>query len=175
MMNQSVRYGLILGLISVLISVVTLFTFGPETLLSTPFSIGNMLLFMGLTVYFALEIRKSNGGFFTFGEAFKTTFIICAVIVIIGNIYTYLLYNFIEPSLAELTMDKAIETSESMMSAMGADQEAVDKALESIKAEDFEMGPAKILQGMLFGFGLYAVFSLIVAAIIKRSNPEEEM
>jgi len=69
-MNSSVKYGVILGLVNSVLSGI-LYAMGLEVMMS-PLAYIQIVVSIGLFVYFGIQCRKENGGYFTFGEAFKT-------------------------------------------------------------------------------------------------------
>jgi hypothetical protein len=91
----------------------------------------------------------------------------------LGTIFSYVLYNFIDASLLDVQMEKAIETMEKMRGFMG--DEAADAAIASIEEEGVTFGPGKALIGWIWGLFIPGIIiALIMAAIVKKNNPELE-
>ena len=114
--------------------------------------------------------------FFTFKSAFLTTFFTFVVAGLLGTVFNLLLYNVIDTGLSETLTDASIEQAESMMERFGMPEDQMDEALEKARADAtdrFSIGGQ--LMGFVYGLIFYAVISLIVGAIIKKKNPEEEI
>jgi hypothetical protein len=112
--------------------------------------------------------RTEQGGLISFGEAFLVAIITALAAVLIGSIYNYILYNFIDPGLSDFIKERAILKTQSVLESFGSSQDATDKALEKIRADDMRMTPERILMQLLMAALFYMVPSLIIAAILKR-------
>lgn len=96
--------GLILGLISVVLSYVIYFV-DPSLLAAWYVGIGIMVLFIALIVYFGIQYRTSIGGYMAFGAAFNFSFITLLVAGIIGLVGNILLFTVVDPALPNVLVD----------------------------------------------------------------------
>ncbi|MFT5617184.1 MAG: hypothetical protein ACI85I_000400 [Arenicella sp.] len=169
-MNGAVKHGLIIGLIGIAFTTLT-YLMGPEAA-SGPLSYVVFAVTIGLLVYFGIQGRKDNGGYFSFGEAFKYVFITAIVGTVISFVFQYVLYGIIDPSYYTQVGEMALEKIGEMYESMGMDQEQIDAAMEQAKGS---MGYS--IKNVLIGLGgtsvFYAVVAAIIGAIIKKQNPEE--
>jgi hypothetical protein len=106
-----------------------------------------------------------------FKTAFSVTFITFFIAGIIGTIFNILLYQVIDPELPGRLATAAVEQTERMMTNMGAPADRIDEQLQSIEGR---MNDQFSLMGQIKGFGIaliiYAVLSLILGAILKKSE-----
>ena len=84
------NYGLILGLLSIVISV---FLFVTDNHIDRPWwsSLLSFLLMLAVIVYGLKAFKQANGGFLSLGEAIKTGLAISVVAGLIGAIFNYIL------------------------------------------------------------------------------------
>lgn len=169
-MNHAVKNGVIYGLVSVVFTLVLYLI--DKTLLSkfmmlTLVGFAIMIFFM---VKSAREEKMDNEGILPYGEAVKNTFVVVAIGMLISSLFTFILYNFIDPSLIDMLKDATIETTRSMMEKFGAPEDQIDQAMEQIEDTDMDMSMSKVLvqyaQSLIFGL----IISLIVSAFVKK-NP----
>lgn len=175
MINNAARSGVLVGVISI---VVALLIYIIDATLFIKWWLGLSLLVinLGLISYFGIQYRKEIGGFMSFGEAFKYSILVFIVAGFLGTFFNVILFNVIDPELPELLTDASVEQTEKMLNSFGTPDDAKDEALQKVKEDT----PASFTPlGQLKNFGiaiiLYAIFSLITAAIIKRKEPELEL
>lgn len=121
-----------------------------------------MILFIVLTLK---EVKTINGGYMTLGEGFKNGFMMMVVVALIMSAFTFIYFSYINPDLIEYVSEKAY----SDMEDRGLSDEEIEQA----------MGVAKIFMGkgamtamaFLGNIVLGAIFSVIVAAIMKKERP----
>ncbi|MGI9552595.1 MAG: DUF4199 domain-containing protein [Aurantibacter sp.] len=173
--SHVIKWGLIIGIINI---IVVLLVYMVDVTMMVGFSFLGIFLVLNiaLIIYAGIEWRKANGGFLSFKSAFLTTFFTFVVAGLLGTAFNLLLYNVIDTGLSETLTDASIEQAESMMERFGMPEDQMDEALEKARADAtdrFSIGGQ--LMGFVYGLIFYAVISLIVGAIIKRKNPEEEI
>ncbi len=134
-----------------------------EGILSTAFFIFMMIKSIS-------EQKKLDGdGVFTFMDGLRPAFLTYAVGTVIYTIFYFILFNFIDPGLAEARRDIAMNTLQITEAYMPEDQfEAQMLALEN---QEFGFGGKVAFLSfgvwLLFGF----IFAAIVAAIMKDRKP----
>ena len=83
------------------------------------------------------------------------------------------MYNVIDPQLPELMKEGQIDMQVSILEAFNTPDEKIDAAITEIEKQDLA-SPSILIQGMVFGFLLYAVIDLILALFVRRSRPDFE-
>jgi len=172
MNKHAIKSGAIIGAISLVISLLMYIIDGS---LFAVWWLGLLILavIVALVAYFGVQHRNEDGGFMSFGQGWMYSMQAFIVAGIIGTIFRILLFTVIDPDLAEIVTEKAVENTAAMMESFGTPEEAMDKALEDARTNTMEsftaMGNIKA-----FGWGLiiYCIFSLITGAIIKKKEPE---
>ncbi len=168
--NEAVKYGIINGLIALLIMygtwAIDINTFVTAQLWGMWFPYMIIILLIG-----GFALRKSNGGYLSFKEALKFTFlsyVIAGVIVAVG---TYVLYNIIDPELTKRSFEAGVEKMRGMMEKFGTPDDKIDEQIEKSREQAKETGIKNILLG--FGLGLIWDFvkSLLISLIIRKEKP----
>lgn len=66
-----------------------------------------------------------------------------------------------------------IEKTYEMMEGLGAPEASIDEAISELEKQDsFSVG--NLAKSYVFGLPVYIIFSLIIAAFIKKNKPEFE-
>ena len=162
--KPALTYGVILGLVSVFISLIFYFI-GMTTVNWTNWI--NMLVGLVLLVYLMIQYRNIHlGGYASFGQIFVMVLVSAGIIsTIIGAIYQYLLFTVIDPGL----MDQVrIAAEEQIMSNSRIPESMYDDFLERIEKR---MNVTYMIKMALFiGPLVNAFIGLIVAAFIKKEK-----
>ncbi|WKN41198.1 DUF4199 domain-containing protein [Tunicatimonas pelagia] len=169
-MNHSVRYGLILGALNVA------FTAGvfliDYKLIQNPL-IGFLIFGITIAVLFiaGFELRKKNGGYLTFKNALASSFVIYAIAAVLVVTYNVLQYNVFTPEIAQELQKEALNQQVAVWESFGMSDEQIDENAAAMEDRNlFGLTWQLVgLAGNLF-FGL--IISLVVAAIIKKKEPE---
>ena len=169
--QSAVRPGIILGLVSLVITYVAYFI-DSSYLASGYFGLVALVLFFALIIYFGKEYRKELGGFMTFGVAFNFSFFAILISGVIGLIGSILLFHVIDPSLPQVLGEITFESQLEMMENFGASPDSLaPEVLDDMReasASNFT------LIGQLKGFGIgliaYAIIALILGAILKKKD-----
>ena len=169
--QSAVRPGLIIGLVSLVITYVAYFI-DSSYLASGYFGLIALILFFGLIIFFGKEFRKESGGFLTFGAAFNFSFFAILISGVIGLIGNVLLFHVIDPTLPQVLGDLTFETQLEMMENFGQNpdsmpSETLDKMKEA-SASNFTLFGQ--LKGFGFGLIAYAIIALILGAILKKRD-----
>lgn len=167
--NVLVQYGLFSAIASLLFFVV-LYLLGSESFVS-PLAWLSMAVPVVFAVLACLKARRENDGFLSFREALKISFAIFVLTGIVTSLFSFILFNYIDPAFADSMKQVTIEQTQKMMAGFKVPQEEIDKAINKMISENlYSFG--KIIQSFLFGCILYFIFSLIIAAIVKKKKPE---
>ncbi|AWW29753.1 DUF4199 domain-containing protein [Echinicola strongylocentroti] len=168
--KAALRSGMIVGLISLVISYLVYFI--NATSMASSWMLLLVALSFVLVLVFGFKYRKELGGYIPFGAAFQFSFFTLIVAGIIGMFGQILLFEVIDPSLPEVLVDQQIQNTMEVMENFGAadamSTEQIDEMKQGLLDRYSFAGQIKA-----FGFVLifYAIIALILGAIIKRKEP----
>lgn len=169
--QSAVRPGLIIGLVSLVITYIAYFI-DSSYLASGYFGLIALVLFFGLIIFFGKEFRKESGGFLTFGIAFNFSFFAILISGIIGLVGNILLFHVIDPTLPQVLGDLTFETQLEMMENFGQNPDSMPSetldAMKEASASNFTL--VGQLKGFGFGLIAYAIIALILGAILKKRD-----
>ncbi|MFY7729482.1 MAG: DUF4199 domain-containing protein [Flavobacterium sp.] len=173
-MNTAIKKnGVMCGLIIGGLSVITLtLMYITDLKLFVNMWIGIVMFFVNLAIgiYAVAKVKKAQGGYATFKEAFTTYFIAMLIGTAINSLYIYLIFNIIDPEIKPVVTEYVVETTAKMMQGMGAKSADVIKSLEQIrKADSYSI--VALAKSYVWGLLVHIIIGLIVAAILKKQNP----
>lgn len=172
MNNTAIRYGLVLAAIGI-VSQLAIYTINVELMASMSSGLIMLVISIALIIYFARLLRQSRSGFATFKEMFGDIFTMLMISALVGAIFNYILFNFIDPELATTIKNLTIKNSEAMFVKLGMSAEQIDLALAEIEKQDMSMTIGKSVQQLAISGIIYAIIGAILAAILKKNKPEE--
>lgn len=116
------------------------------------------------------QLRK-NTSTFEFKQALQYSFSAYIIHALIIAAATYVLYNEIDKTLTQQTLNIAVTRLQKSMQAMGATQKEINEMTKNTLESAGDTGLKRIFYG--FGTGLIIDFikSLILAAIVKKNAP----
>ena len=157
-------YGLILGLVSVFLSLVFYFT-GMTT--ATWTSWVTMLVSIVLLVYLMVHYRNVHlGGYASFGQIFLMVLVSAGIVsTIIGALYQYLLHTVIDPGLLDQIR---IAAEDRIMSNSRIPESMYDDIMERMEKR-MAVG-YMIKMALILGPIVNAFLGLIIAAFIKKEE-----
>ncbi len=162
--KETLNYGIIYGLITVVLSVLT-YMFD---LTFKPWIIWPSLLLGVVVLFFLLRSYRDhyNNGYISYGKSVGAGVIISIYAAIISAIYIYVLYSFIDPGL----MDKSMAIAEARMVDKGVPEAAIEKAMEmqAKMMKPWFTSLMSIFNSVLYGLILSLIVSLFV---MKKGNP----
>lgn len=177
MYKTSLIYGLIGGIISVIYSLL-LYIIGFEAFSSMSLAMVGWVIVIVFMILGGLKLRKERGGYLSYGESYVSVLLTAATASVVATIYMILLYNVIDPSLKEAMTEHAIKTSLELMEKFNTPEAEIEKAIQQIESTD-SFSPMRIAGQWLWMLIMWAIISLLVALIPKKSNPnpfsEEEI
>jgi hypothetical protein len=161
--KNAFRYGLYLGLISIIISVL-LFLFGLQTVQGPQYL---QFVLVIITVIFGTRHHRDAelGGYISYGRALGTGLLICFFSALISAVYWYPYVSFID---AEF-LPRMLELQEEELIKAGVPDDQIEQTMP-IYAMVFKPLPFTLLSIFmmtLMGF----VISLITSAFLKKENP----
>jgi hypothetical protein len=164
---NSLIWGIIIGLVSVIYSVVLYIL---DLSLNRTLGLLSLLILLAGLVIAILNYRDSvRGGFISFGTAFSFGILVAVFAGVISSIYTYVQMTVIDPGM----QDKIIEMASEKYLEKGVPEDQLDTVMEFSKK--FMSPVFMTISGIFQSAVLGVVLSLIIAAIFKRNNPEEEI
>ena len=173
--KQAVIYGIILGVVSLILSIISIYISKSATSLFLSSAINiivNYVLFLALAVYFVLQLRKLIGGYWTFSIALKNIFIVLAISAVIGVLGVNV-FNLVNPIPQEEAIDNTINLTIEMLEAANSSDEQIDKTIELLEQQKEALGSLTtgiLLRGLMVSIILYFILALIFAAIFKREK-----
>ena len=107
-------------------------------------------------------------GVLPFNPAYKFGFVVILVSSVIGIIYAYILWTVIDPDIISKMKDLQMEK----MLEQGIPEEALDQAM-AISGK-FMTPLMMTIMGLFSGILMGTIVALIVAAIFKKNEPEDQ-
>jgi hypothetical protein len=160
------RYGLLTGLVSIIISfgiyALELEQNSAVRFLSIAVLVGGIVLAMR-------SFKEQNGGFMGYGQGLSVGMLVSGVVGLLSGAFVYLYTTAVDPSVITRMMDKARADMEAKGTMSDAD---IDQALAW--SAKFATGPFMLLSIVLFTLFFGLLISLIAAAFVKNPKPEFE-
>ena len=159
----SMNYGLMLGLVMIVINVLMYVT--GMTLEGKQWPQFLYYLIFPITIFYAVnQFKKKNGNVLSLGQAIKTGLIIAIISPLVFSLYSLIFHYVIDPDFVSKVMEV---TREKMMENPNMTEEQVDQSMAF--AEKF-MNP---FLGVTFWIALSAIFGLIyslIAGLIMKNE-----
>ncbi|MDN3546804.1 DUF4199 domain-containing protein [Mucilaginibacter aquaedulcis] len=159
--SLAIKWGLIYVVTSIVITYIIQFlNLDPDS----PVKWLGMVPFIAFMFLTQKELRDNNGGYITFGEAFKVGFLYSILSGIVLVVFTYLYFAVLSPEMLE----KILASTEAKLAAKGLSQEQIDQGMTFTRKF---VGPKSIAIGALVSSIIMGVIvSLIGAAIFKKER-----
>lgn len=160
-----INYGIVLGILSVLMGVVMYVT-NSYTEQNWVHSLIGFVILIGVIIYGIQAYKKANGGFLNLGEALKIGIGIALIGAIISVIWTILLMTVIEPDMInqinEAQREQMIERFPDMS------QEQMDQSMEMAAkfTSPYIISAFALIGNLFFGF----IISLIGGLILQKKK-----
>ncbi len=168
--SSAINYGLYLGGALSLITIAIWFI-DINLMANMWLGIGLLLAIIAFGVVSTAKSKSIQGGFLTFKEAFSSYFFTTAIGIAISLLVSMILFNFVDPDAAKEIQQITVERTITMMEGFGAPSEAVAEAVEKIESEN-QYSIVNTLKGLAWSCLFQAIIGLIVALIMKKSNPD---
>jgi beta-lactamase regulating signal transducer with metallopeptidase domain len=127
-----------------------------------------VMIAIGIVIYvFAIREHRDQqlGGFISFKRVFVVVLAIMLLSSLIAQIFSYLYFNYINPSAAEQVADSMRELFESFNMPEDKMEEALTKMVDDLKS------PFTIVKGLLGSAVIGSIIAVIMAAIMKKERP----
>lgn len=164
----SINYGLVLGVVSVVLGVILYVTnayLSPhwsQTLISSTLFI--LFLVLGIRAY-----KTANGGFLSLTQAIKVGISIALIGAVISSVWQLLLSEVIEPGMMEQMME--VQRSTMIEQNPNMTQEQIDMAMDMASAfqSPWIILAITLITNIFFGL----IVSLIAGLAMRRKRPNE--
>lgn len=160
------KYGLIYALVSTVINLTPILIENADTGLSFLFTFINVVMAVLFFVLAGREFKKLNGGYMTFGEAFKINMIAASILAIVRSGVVYVYVKVIDSDYA----DRMVGVMEDMWEAQGMTAEQIDQARGF--SSMFVSPEAMLFMGILGAILGGLIWGAISAAITKNEVDE---
>jgi hypothetical protein len=161
-MSTALKFGLILGLLSVIQSLVV-FAIGSNPFTSNWINTCVAIAVSVAVIVFAQKAFKDGGdGYMSYGQGLGIAIVVSLIAIVIGMIFSYIYINFIDTSAFEAIWEKAAEDMENK----GQSQEQIDMAMG--------WGRKLFWVFYLVGGAFWALITgLIVTIFTQKKAPEQ--
>ncbi len=171
MSKHAISQGVIGGLILVAINLL-IYVIDPMLMANWWLTLVFIPLIFVVLLVIGLNIRKAEGGYLKFGKAFLSVFIAALIMSLLSTIWNIVLFNVVDPGLAEALMETMADKMLAMMERLGAPVEDIEDEMQ----KGFEEAAAQFqISGQILGFFTgafwWALGALIVGAIVKKNPP----
>ncbi len=166
------NYGLYLG---VALSLITVLAYAINIELLTNMWLG-IFIMIAIIVFGIISVAKTKqaqDGYASFKQAFKSYFITVLLGLLISTVVSFLLFNVIDTEAAEVLKQKTIEQTVNMLEGFNTPTEVIDQTVQQIESQN-QYSIGNVLKGLAGYLVLFSVIGLIVAAALKKNNPNAE-
>ena len=158
----ALKWGIIIGICSVVFStlIMVLGMVANQAIGFIAYIIIGIGVFMAMSAY-----KKENNGFMSYGQGLGIGALMAAVSGLLSSAYSFVYMKFIDPSV----MDQIFKKAEADMEKRGLSPEQIDHAME--RSKGFVSPGAMFVWGVVGSIFLGFVFSVIIAAFVKKDKP----
>jgi len=164
-MPYALKYGLVLGLLGVVFSIISNLSGLTESAMGSMISVPVMVLIYCLTFHLCYKAFRADNGGMSFGEGLGLGALVSLVAGVISGIFNYVYTTFIDPGM----MDRIMEAQYEMLEGYGMSEEQIEQQMEF--GQMFAGNPIiAILSAIIGSLCIGFVFSLIMSAIMKKKK-----
>ncbi|WP_242157727.1 DUF4199 domain-containing protein [Aestuariivivens sediminis] len=117
--------------------------------------------------------KQLQGGFISFKGAFTSYFITVVIGILISFMVSIILFNFIDTEAANTVKEIAVEKTISMMEGFNTPPEKIAEQVDAMENQDIFSLKTQVFQ-IAQSIILFTILGLIVAAIMKKTNPDAQ-
>ena len=166
--SPSIKYGVIVGILMFVIILMIYFVNVNKLAGFLPMIAYVPLIFT--MIWGGITVRREQGAFKEFGQAFLTVFIISISATILFDTLNFTLYKVIDPQIPVIIKAKAIENTSEWLEKMGTTDEKADEAIKRIKDRDFTPTINSQLIRYASSALIGAIFSLVIGLFVNRPD-----
>ncbi|MDX1684958.1 MAG: DUF4199 domain-containing protein [Saprospiraceae bacterium] len=172
MQKPFVKWGLTAGGIGIAFTLI-LYIISPSMLNGFVAGLIPTIIMIYCAVKAAQEERELQGGYMTWAQALVPALLTILIYFVLTMLFSYILTNLIDPSLAEEQMKTAMEMQEKMMNLFGT--EMTDEQIENLK-ESTKPSLMNTIMGMFWGLLCFGLpIAAIIALFVQKKDPENEL
>ncbi len=174
-MQVAIRYGLILGVVNILLAVFG-YLMGIEFTMSY-YAIISGIISIAAIIFVCIRIKKENLGIIKYFDAVKMVFVALMISYALGSSYNFVFNNFIAPEYQEQIAKASLDKAEAMMESMGMQESDIDVAMEDARkgSDEAIANPLMpFLQGLMIGAIVLLIIALLAAIFVQRKPAEGE-
>ena len=160
------KYGLIYALVSVVINIIPLIVENTDQGISFLITLLNVVVAMVFFILAGREFKRNNGGYMTFGEAFRINMTAVTIMAVCRAGMTYLYIKVIDTTYSERIMTVMEDTWETQ----GMNEAQIDQAKSW--ASLFVNPEAMLFMALLVPILGGLIWGAIAAAIVKNDEDE---
>jgi len=162
--KTALTYGIYLGLISILYSVII---YVAGFIGNKPLSYLSYLITIGVLIWAMITYRdKVNGGYMSYGTGVGLGFMTALIGGVISAIFAYILFTVIDPSIPDQLFNQAIEEAIAKNPEVEQNLDMVEGMMRKM------MSPTALTIFGVVGAAIGGIIiSLILAAIFKKDKP----
>ncbi|WP_166334388.1 DUF4199 domain-containing protein [Sphingobacterium chungjuense] len=174
--KQAAIYGVILGVISFVLGIITLIIGANATGIMTVSFVSILLVYvvpLVITCLLAVRLRRQAGGYWDFRTALSHIFIVLAVSVVLSTVGSKIVSR-VMPALEERAIDNMMNLSIESLESMGFPDEQIDSTVEQLEVQKeglYTFSFANLIQALAVSLIMYFILALILAAIFKKEQP----
>ncbi|WP_339894084.1 DUF4199 domain-containing protein [uncultured Algibacter sp.] len=166
------NYGLYLG---VFLALITVLAYALNLELLTNMWVG-ILILIAIIIFGIISVAKvkqAQNGFASFKQAFTSYFITVLIGLLISTLVSFLLFNVIDTDAADVLKEKTIEKTVEMMENFNTPTEVIAETVEQMESQN-QYSIGNVTKGLAGYLVVFSIIGLIVAAAMKKNNPEAE-
>jgi len=168
-MKHAVKYGLLLGIMSML-TVLVCYLINYKLLVYQA-DIALFFVTLLVLVHAGLKLRKKKHGELSFFDAFIHSFFIMLISGLVYSFFKFVLFDMIDPALAENLKEATTQQAIRFLDYVNASDDFIDDVIDGLKVENTystsQIYRDYFSRSVYLGGGL----SFIVALIVKKKNP----
>ncbi len=172
LLSDGLKAGLYAGLLASA-SILAGWAMGQDVHFDKTFDYIGIILHWSVIYLLGYQLRKRFGGLMSYKTVLMFLIISQVSFSVIRVSQEALLYNVLDPTLAQAEKDFAIEKLDEASEKLGGSS-FVDEAKEAIEDEDFTRGPSVLLQNFGMFLLMGGAFSLVFAFLLRKNPPEQE-
>lgn len=166
-------YGLYLGALLSLLTVVG-YAVSLDLFTKVWFGISLLIVIIAFGVISTSKSKKSLGGYISFKDAFTSYFITILIGLVISALVSFIIFNVVDAEAANTLQQKIIETQVERLESFNVPNEVISQTVEKIEAKGNLYSIGNVLQSIVWQLAGFSIVGLIVAAIMKKRNPDSE-
>jgi len=165
------KYGVYAMLLGLIISIL-FYLLNPSLLMNWAAYLPSLVTIV-LMVMAVKECKNYLGGYIRYGEALLTGWSAYLFPAVISTLLTWLLFNYIDPSLLDLQKEKAIEAAIKVAETFGMDGHNQEEMINSLEKADMSFTMGKALMSLVFSLFIGGIIAAIIALIMRREKPKD--